>query len=61
MNAVNIDEKLAQIAEPWQPHVVGQVNDSLVKLVKFKESSSGIITAPRTRCSSSFAARSAFW
>jgi mannose-6-phosphate isomerase-like protein (cupin superfamily) len=36
MNVVNIDEKLAQIAEPWQPHVVGQVNDSLVKLVKFK-------------------------
>jgi len=36
MDVVNIDSKLAQIAEAWKPHIVGQVNDSLVKLVKFR-------------------------
>jgi len=36
MDVVNLDSKLSQIADAWKPHVVGQVNESLVKLVKFR-------------------------
>ncbi len=31
---VVLAEKLARVAAPWQPHVIGQVNDTLVKVVK---------------------------
>jgi mannose-6-phosphate isomerase-like protein (cupin superfamily) len=31
---VNLAHKLAMFDEPWRPHVVGQVNDCLVKVVK---------------------------
>ncbi|HEX9161430.1 MAG TPA: cupin domain-containing protein [Thermoanaerobaculia bacterium] len=34
MNVVNLDSKLALIKDYWKPHIVGTVNDSLVKLVK---------------------------
>jgi mannose-6-phosphate isomerase-like protein (cupin superfamily) len=30
---VNLAEKLAQLSLPWKPHIVGQVNDTLVKVV----------------------------
>jgi mannose-6-phosphate isomerase-like protein (cupin superfamily) len=33
---VNISDKLARFAEHWSPKIVGEVNDSYVKLVKFK-------------------------
>ena len=33
---VNLAEKLALVDAPWTPHVVGQVNDSLVKVVKLQ-------------------------
>jgi len=36
MRVVNIDQMLARIHDHWKPHVVAQVNDSLVKLVKFR-------------------------
>jgi mannose-6-phosphate isomerase-like protein (cupin superfamily) len=36
MDKVNIAEKLSLFDEHWSPKIVGQVNDSLVKLVKFK-------------------------
>lgn len=34
MEKVNLEEKLAQISQPWQPHVVGELNGQHVKLVK---------------------------
>jgi mannose-6-phosphate isomerase-like protein (cupin superfamily) len=36
MDKVNIAEKLAQFDEQWKPKIVGQVNDSHVKLVKLQ-------------------------
>ena len=33
---VNLAETFARFAEHWKPKIVGEVNDSLVKLVKFK-------------------------
>ena len=35
MQTVNLTEKLAQFSEHWKPKIVGEVNDSYVKLVKF--------------------------
>jgi mannose-6-phosphate isomerase-like protein (cupin superfamily) len=35
MNVVNLAEKLSQFTEQWSPKIVGEVNDSYVKLVKF--------------------------
>lgn len=36
MDAVNLNEKLSRVKEYWSPKIVGEVNDSYVKLVKFK-------------------------
>ncbi|MBZ5569938.1 MAG: cupin domain-containing protein [Acidobacteriia bacterium] len=36
MEVVNIAHKLAQFSEYWSPKIAGEVNDSYVKLVKFK-------------------------
>jgi mannose-6-phosphate isomerase-like protein (cupin superfamily) len=36
MDAVNLSEKLSRVKEYWSPKIVGEVNDSYVKLVKFK-------------------------
>jgi len=36
MQAVNLADKLARIADFWSPKIVGQVNDVHVKLVKLK-------------------------
>src|ERR671923_251233 len=33
---INVAEKFAKFDEYWQPKIVGEVNDTLVKLVKFK-------------------------
>lgn len=33
---VNLSEKLAQFSEFWRPRLVGQVNESHVKLAKFE-------------------------
>ncbi len=33
---VNLTHKFAQFHEHWSPKIVGEVNDSYVKLVKFK-------------------------
>ena len=33
---VNIAEKLGRFKEQWQPKIVGELNDSYVKLVKFQ-------------------------
>ena len=33
---VNLSEKFAQFSEHWKPKIAGEVNDSYVKLVKFK-------------------------
>ena len=33
---VNIAEKLGRFQEQWQPKIVGELNDSYVKLVKFQ-------------------------
>jgi mannose-6-phosphate isomerase-like protein (cupin superfamily) len=35
MHAVNLQSKLAEFSETWSPKIVGEVNDSYVKLVKF--------------------------
>ena len=36
MDAVNLEAKLNLIREYWKPKIVAEVNDSYVKLVKFK-------------------------
>jgi mannose-6-phosphate isomerase-like protein (cupin superfamily) len=36
MDVINLGRKLARITDCWKPHIVGTVNDSLVKLVKFE-------------------------
>jgi mannose-6-phosphate isomerase-like protein (cupin superfamily) len=36
MRKVSIKESLDSFAEMWSPKIVGEVNDSFVKLVKFK-------------------------
>ena len=33
---VNLNETFGRFQEHWKPKIVGEVNDSLVKLVKFK-------------------------
>jgi mannose-6-phosphate isomerase-like protein (cupin superfamily) len=35
IDKVNLAAKLAQFDDHWKPHIVGQVNDTLVKVVKF--------------------------
>ena len=36
MEKINLAEKLARVSEYWSPKIVGQVNDSYVKVVKFQ-------------------------
>ena len=36
MQAVNLSEKLRQVGEFWSPKIVGELNDSYVKVVKFQ-------------------------
>lgn len=50
---VNLAQMFGRFQDQWKPKIVGEVNDSFVKLVKFQGSSSGIITITRTKCSSS--------
>jgi mannose-6-phosphate isomerase-like protein (cupin superfamily) len=36
MEIVNLEEKLSKVNEYWSPKIVGELNDSYVKVVKFK-------------------------
>jgi mannose-6-phosphate isomerase-like protein (cupin superfamily) len=36
MEAVNLEAKLSQVKEYWSPKIVGELNDSYVKVVRFK-------------------------
>jgi len=36
VQAVNLSEKLRQVADYWNPKIVGELNDSFVKVVKLK-------------------------
>ena len=36
MNKVNLSEKLSLIKDFWNPHIAGELNGQMVKLVKFK-------------------------
>ncbi|HYR68643.1 MAG TPA: cupin domain-containing protein [Candidatus Dormibacteraeota bacterium] len=36
MNVVNVAEKLGRFREHWQPKIVGELNESYIKLVKFQ-------------------------
>jgi mannose-6-phosphate isomerase-like protein (cupin superfamily) len=36
MEVVNLNEKLSKVTEHWSPKIVGEVNESYVKVVKFK-------------------------
>jgi len=36
MKKINLSEKLALINEHWKPHIVGDLNNQQVKLVKFQ-------------------------
>ncbi|MDB5232574.1 MAG: mannose-6-phosphate isomerase [Chitinophagaceae bacterium] len=36
LKKVNIDEKLAQFQDHWNPRIVGELNGQQVKLVKFQ-------------------------
>jgi mannose-6-phosphate isomerase-like protein (cupin superfamily) len=35
MEVVNLNEKLSKVKERWSPKIVGELNDSYVKVVKF--------------------------
>lgn len=35
MEAVNLEERLAKVHEYWKPKIIGELNDSYVKIVKF--------------------------
>jgi len=36
INVVNVAEKLGRFREHWQPKIVGELNESYIKLVKFQ-------------------------
>jgi mannose-6-phosphate isomerase-like protein (cupin superfamily) len=36
MNTVNLKEKFARFSDHWKPQIIGEVNESYVKAVKFK-------------------------
>ncbi len=36
MNTINIQEKFSKFSEHWSPKILGEVNDSYVKAVKFQ-------------------------
>ncbi|HTS12399.1 MAG TPA: cupin domain-containing protein [Candidatus Limnocylindrales bacterium] len=36
MEAVNLQQKLSKVTELWSPKIVGELNDSYVKVVKLK-------------------------
>lgn len=36
MRVVNLEQMFSRFTDHWKPHVVGQVNDCSVKLVKFQ-------------------------
>ena len=35
-NPVNLSDKFSQINQHWQPHIAGELNGQLIKLVKFQ-------------------------
>ena len=35
MEAVNLNEKLSRVHEHWSPTIIGELNDTYVKVVKF--------------------------
>jgi len=53
MEVVNLNEKLSKVKEYWSPKIVGEINDSYVKVVKFMGPFSGTIMTRKTKCSSS--------
>ncbi len=36
MEKINLAEKLSQISEHWSPKIIGEINDTCVKLAKLK-------------------------
>ncbi|HXW17899.1 MAG TPA: cupin domain-containing protein [Candidatus Acidoferrales bacterium] len=36
MNTVNLNEKFSKVKEYWSPKIIGELNDTYVKAVKFK-------------------------
>lgn len=36
MNKINLNQKLSLFNDYWKPHIIGELNGQLVKLVKFK-------------------------
>ncbi len=36
LTAVNLSSKFSRIHEPWKPHIAGELNRQLIKLVKFQ-------------------------
>lgn len=36
INVINIKEKFNQFSEYWSPKIIGELNDSYIKLAKFK-------------------------
>jgi mannose-6-phosphate isomerase-like protein (cupin superfamily) len=35
MESVNLNEKLSRVSEHWSPKIVGELNDTYIKVVKF--------------------------
>ncbi len=36
MEKINLAQKFSLFSQPWQPKIVGELNDSYVKIVRFK-------------------------
>ena len=53
MRSVNLAAKFRQFDDHWSPKIVGELNDSYVKLVKVQGEFCGITMTWRTSCSSS--------
>ena len=53
MNTINLKDKFNLISEHYKPCIIGEVNDCLVKAVKFKGEFLCIITITKTNSFSS--------
>ena len=48
---VDLAQKFGLFKEHWRPKIIGELNDSYVKLAKLKVNSSGTSTRMRMSCS----------
>ena len=51
MQTVNLRQKFSLFSDHWKQRIVGELNDSQIKVVKIKGNSSGTIMTVRTNSS----------